>query len=173
LSELKIKTSVSGLGLDVGQNLNCEATLNPTKPFLNQREYALLSTRYTKPIVLENPSSLPCWGRGFHRVIGHNFHIDPNLYLFHFGNSDLEMIKSKFAARDGNWKNHLKRRTKTIDVITNCPPSGGRRVKRGWGVIKTARILQSIFRPFYAWNKPGMLGLKWVVKIPQRFRGIV
>ena len=78
LSNKKIKTSVSGLGLDIGQNLNCEDELDRDAPFLEQREYALLSTRYTKPVVKVTRAP---WGSGFHSVHHHNFHIDKNLYL--------------------------------------------------------------------------------------------
>ena len=73
LSTIKNKTSVSGLGLDIGQDLNSEKKLDMTKNFLEQRNYALLSTRYTKPVVLMKPAT---WGSGFHSVKGHNFHID-------------------------------------------------------------------------------------------------
>ena len=49
LSDKKINTSLSGLGLDVGMDLNSEAPLDPDMPMLPQRKYALMSTRYTKP----------------------------------------------------------------------------------------------------------------------------
>ena len=51
LSEIKIKNTVSGLGLDVGQNMKTESVLDMRAPILSQRQYALLSTRYTKPVV--------------------------------------------------------------------------------------------------------------------------
>ena len=89
LSSIKIKTTVSGLGLDIGQNMKTEKPLDPTKPMLEQREYALLSTRYTKPVVLSRPAR---WGSGFHHVKGKNFHIDKNLYLLHFGAVDMNML---------------------------------------------------------------------------------
>ena len=92
LSDKKINTSLSGLGLDVGMDLNSEAPLDPDMPMLPQRKYALMSTRYTKPVVLSRPAT---WGSGFHSVKGHNFHIDKNLYLLHFGGADLDMIKTK------------------------------------------------------------------------------
>ena len=81
LSTRKIKNTLSGLGLDIGQNLNCENELDTDAPFLEQREYALLSTRYTKPVV--KTITAP-WGSGFHSIRHHNFHIDKNLYLLHF-----------------------------------------------------------------------------------------
>ena len=78
LSNKKIHTSLSGLGLDVGQHLYNEAILDKTAPFLEQREYALLSTRYTKPVVINKPVQ---WGSGFHSIKHHNFHIDKNLII--------------------------------------------------------------------------------------------
>lgn len=161
LSNLKIKTSVSGLGLDVGQNLNCESELDMDAPFLEQREFALLSTRYTKPVVKVTKSP---WGSGFHSVRGKNFHIDKNLYLLHFGAIDLKMLEKKAAARGADWLNHLHRRGNgTINATTNMPAHNEK-----W--LKTARIMQQIFRPIYAFDKPGMLGIKRVVKIPSRFK---
>ena len=161
LSILKIKTSVSGLGLDVGQNLNYEQKLDMEAPFLEQREYALLSTRYTKPVVKVTCSP---WGSGFHSVSGKNFHIDKNLYLLHFGAIDLNMLETKAAARGADWLNHLRRRGNgTINAVTKLTANGEK-----W--LKIARIMQQIFRPIYAFDKPGMLGLKRVVKIPTRFK---
>lgn len=163
LSESKYKTTVSGIGLDIGQNMKNEKPLNITKPMLEQRECALLSTRYTKPVVLFRPA---CWGSGFHHVHNHNFHIDNNLYLLHFGAVDMEMLIRKAEKRGADWVNHLRRRGNgTINLTTN-------KIAHGEGYIKTARILQRIFRPIYALGKPGMLGIKWVVKIPKRFKTI-
>ncbi len=161
LSEIKNKTTVSGLGLDIGQNMNCEQQLNRTKPMLTQREYALLSTRYTKSVVLFKPAR---WGSGFHRVHGANFHIDNNLYLLHFGAVDMQMLITKAASRGPDWVNHLRRRGNgTINLITKKNAHGEK-------YIKIARVMQRIFRPIYAIGKPGMLRIKWVVKIPPRFR---
>ena len=161
LSGLKYKTTVSGLGLDVGQNMNIEGVLSPEKSLLLQREYALISTRYTKPVVLFRPAH---WGSGFHHVKGHNFHIDKNLYLLHFGAVDMEMLLYKAANRGPDWLNHLRRRGNgTINAITNMRPHGEH-------AIKIARIMQRIFRPVYAIGKPAMFGIKIVVKIPSRFK---
>ena len=119
LSGIKIKNTVSGLGLDVGQNMNCESTLDASAPILPQREYALLSTRYTKPVVKNAPVD---WGSGFHSISGHNFHIDKNLYLLHFGAVDMQMLEQKAAARGADWLNHLRRRGNgTINAVTNLP----------------------------------------------------
>ena len=160
LSNTEIYTTLSGLGLDVGQHLTHEKPLDSSKPFLAQRAYALLSTRYTKPVVINRPVR---WGSGFHSINGHNFHIDPNLYLLHFGAVDMEMLVAKAASRGPDWVNHLKRRGNgTINDVTNRPAHGEK-----W--LKIARVMQRIFRPIYAWDKPGMLGIKRVVKIPNRF----
>lgn len=163
LSSIKIKTTVSGLGLDIGQNMKTEKPLSPSKPMLSQREYALLSTRYTKPVVLSRPAR---WGSGFHHVKGHNFHIDKNLYLLHFGAVDMNMLIKKAEKRGADWVNHLRRRGNgTINAVTN-------KTAHGETHIKIARVLQRIFRPIYAPGKPGMMGLKWVIKIPKRFKTI-
>lgn len=163
LSEINIKTSVSGLGMDVGQDLNKEDQLDSTRPFFEQREYALISTRYTKPVVLAKPAAR--WGRGFHCVKGNNFHIDKNLYLFHFGSIDYEKIRSNVNMRDPDWKKHLGRRAETIYIIT-------RKKNRSEKFINLARQLQTFVRPVYAWNKPAQFGLKLVTKIPERFKKI-
>ena len=161
LSNKNIKTSVSGLGLDVGQNMTHEKSLDITKPFLSQRHFALLSTRYTKPVVINRPVR---WGSGFHRIKKHNFHIDKNLYLLHFGAVDMKMLETKAAARGADWLNHLKRRGNgTINDVTN-------RTAHGEYWMKIARIIQTYIRAPYAINKPNMLGIKIVTKIPNRFK---
>ncbi len=161
LSSKKIKTTLSGLGLDVGQHMTHEKTLDTSKPFLSQRHHALLSTRYTKPVVINKPVR---WGSGFHRIKNHNFHIDKNLYLLHFGAVDMDMLVTKATARGTDWVNHLRRRGNgTINNVTNRPARGER-----W--IKIARAIQTYIRAPYAINKPNMLGLKIVVRIPERFK---
>ena len=161
LSKIKIKNTVSGLGLDIGQNMNTEHELDINAPLLEQREYALLSTRYTKPVVKNVPLD---WGRGFHSINGHNFHIDKNLYLLHFGAVDMKMLERKATARGADWLNHLHRRGNgTINAVSTLPAR-----KEKW--LKIARIIQTYARPIYALDKPGMLGMKRVVKIPSRFK---
>ena len=151
-------TSLSGLGLDIGMDITDECALDERMPMLAQRKYALLSTRYTKPVVLFRPAT---WGSGFHSVKAHNFHIDKNLYLLHFGSVDLDMIKNKIDSRNPSWEKHLKKRARTIDIITHA--------KHRRMPIKLARFLQQILRPIYDLNKPAMLGLKWVTTLPTRF----
>lgn len=159
LSSRAKHSNMSGLGLDVGMDLNSERPLDMNKPFLVQRAYALLSTRYTKPVVLTRPAT---WGSGFHSVKGHNFHIDKNLYLLHFGSVDLDMIKNKLGDRAASWGAHLKKRARTIDIITKS--------RRRNMPMNIARIMQTALRPIYDWNKPAMMGLKWVTTLPSRFK---
>ena len=161
LTTIKIHTTVSGLGLDVGQHLDLETPLDINAPLLEQREYALLSTRYTKPVVINKPVH---WGSGFHSVKHHNFHIDKNLYLLHFGAVDMNMLIKKAKKRGPDWVNHLHRRGNgTINAVTKRTPRPEKYMSR-------ARTIQQIFRPIYALDKPCMLGLKRVVKIPARFK---
>lgn len=161
LSNKEFNTTLSGIGLDVGQHIKFEKPLDTTLSMLSQREYALLSTRYTKPVVLNRPAN---WGSGFHRVKKHNFHIDENLYLLHFGAVDMDMLIAKAAKRGEDWVNHLKRRGNgTINDVTKRHTYGER-------AIKIARVMQKFIRAPYAWNKPNMMGLKLVVKIPPRFK---
>ena len=161
LSHKKFNTTLSGLGLDVGQHLTLEQPLDTSKPFLSQRGFALMSTRYTKPVVINKPVN---WGSGFHRIKGKNFHIDENLYLLHFGAVDMDMLVSKAAKRGEDWVNHLKRRGNgTINDVT-------KRTAHNEKWIKIARFIQTYIRAPYAINKPNMLGVKIVVKIPKRFK---
>ena len=167
LSNSDIKVSLSGLGVDVGQNTEEESDITSDIPFLEQRHYARLSTRYTKPCVIAKPVR---WGRGFHRVKGHNFHIGKGLYLFHFGYFDLGRIKARFedpSRRQAGWTKHLEKRSKTIRLVTE-------RKSRDWDVwTALARIIQTVCRPPYAWNKPAMFEMVMIVRIAERFRKIV
>ena len=167
LSRADIHGSLSPLGLDVGQKMGEEAAISSEKPFLMQRHYAVLGTRYTKASILTAPLA---WGSGFHRVKGRNFHIAKDLYLFHAGYFDMDRIQARFAdpsRREQGWERHLKKRSRTVRQVTDLPARDFDR----W--TRIARTLQALFRPPYAWNKPGMLGLKIVVRIPDRFQNIV
>ena len=74
------------------------------------------------------------------------------------------MLLSKAERRGPDWVNHLRRRGNgTIDAVTN-------KTARGETYMKIARVMQRIFRPLYALGKPGMLKIKWVVKVPSRFK---
>lgn len=167
LSEQKITTSISGLGVDVGQNTREEGTIQDDRPFLSQRHYGRLSSRYTKANVIARPVR---WGSGFHRVKGHNFHIAEDLYLFHFGYFDLERIEARFAdpsRRADGWTKHLKKRSKTIRLCTS------RKAHRWECAVPIARFVQRVFRPPYALNKPSMLEQVVIVRIPDRFQNII
>jgi len=167
LSNAKIKSSLSGLGVDVGQNTKEEGSIDESKSFLSQRHYAHLCTRYTKPSVLATPER---WGRGFHRIKGKNFHIGKGLYLFHFGYFDLERIQARFNDKDraaAGWTKHLAKRSRTIRLCTE-------KKAHNWDkTVGKVRFFESILRPPYAWNKPGLAEVIVVVKIPERFEKIV
>ena len=167
LSSIKCSPSVSGFGMDVGQHVGLESIIDATKPFLNQRKYAVLSARYTKPSVISKPVK---WGSGFHRVKGHNYRIDKNLYLFHFGCIDLKMIEDRFCDKDrlaSGWAKHMSKRIKTITYITENDAYNGDKF------IPIARTIQSIFRYRYSWNKPTMFGNYRVATIPERFKDVL
>jgi hypothetical protein len=159
--------SLSALGLDVGQHLDLEQPIDPERPFLEQRSFAHVSARYTKAVVATRPLK---WGSGFHRVRFKNFHIDPNLFLFHFGMVDYEISKGKMedpSLLHAGWQGHLDRRFELFDLVTKKTPIDGDEF------FQQARRRQSIFRPLFALNKPGMLFEKPVIRIPERFRHIV
>lgn len=167
LDKTEVKDSISGLGVDVGQKIGEEPDIDGSRTFLSQRHYARLSTRYTKPSIIARPLR---WGRGFHRVKGHNFHIAKDLYLFHFGYFDIERIKARFddpSRRQAGWTKHLKRRSETIRMVTT-------RKVREWDKWTTiARRTQTLVRPPYAWNKPSMFESVIIVRIPERFDNII
>lgn len=167
LSELKMDGTVSGLGVDVGQLLGEEPDIDENRPFLEQRHYARLGTRYTKASVISRPLR---WGSGFHRIKGHNFHIAKGLYLFHLGYFDMGRIQARFAdvsRRESGWTKHLERRSETIRLVTGHK-------KRDWDRwTRRARMIQTCVRPPYAWNKPAMFEAVIIVEIPARFRSII
>jgi hypothetical protein len=101
-------------------------------------------------------------------VRGRNFRIDRNLYLLHFGNIDYDALMSKYNSQDiiarGEQAHFRRARFSVINFVTKLKNIDGDKV------FESARIIQSCFRPVHAWNKPNMLGLRWVVKIPERFK---
>jgi len=167
LSKTNSHTSLSGLGLDVGQHVKLEKPLDLTKPFLSQRKFAHLSSRYTKPSVAFKPVT---WGSGMHRIKGKNFHIDPNLFLFHFGMVDYQLSTGKTADSDrlkNNWTNHLARREQLFKIISESSPL------LADDYFAQARSYQTWHRPLYAINKPGMIPGNPVIEIPERFNSII
>ena len=167
LSSLDVKVSVSALGVDFGQKLGEEPDITEDRPFLQQRHFARLGTRYTKPSVVAAPV---VWGSGFHRIKGHNFHIAKDLYLFHFGYFDMKRIQDRYNDKDRvdqGWGKHMHKRAKTIRLVTERKALDFVR----W--TRFARRCQTWCRPPYAWNKPAMFELVLIVRIPERFQNIV
>jgi len=167
LSSVKVKGSLSALGLDFGQKLGEEGDITEDKPFLQQRHYAQIGTRYTKPSILSQPYT---WGSGFHRIKGHNFHIAKDLYLFHFGYFDKKRLEDRFQDKDRlaqGWGKHMQKRSRAIRLVTELKA----RAFEPWTAF--ARFVQRIARPPYAWNKPGMFGLRIIVRIPDRFQNLI
>lgn len=167
LSSIKVRGSVSGLGVDFGQKIGEEANITEDKPFLQQRHYGQLGTRYTKPSILAKPLR---WGSGFHRIKGHNFHIAKDLFLFHFGYFDMKRLEDRFMDKDRlaqGWGKHMEKRSRTIRLVTEKKA----RDFDKW--TKIARRIQTIVRPPYALNKPAMFEAKIIVRIPDRFQNIV
>lgn len=167
LGQTTLRSSFSALGLDVGQHLDTESAIDPSRPYLEQRRFAHVSARYTKAVVATRPVN---WGSGYHRVRGKNLHIDPQLYLFHFGmvdyNKSAKLIDDKALLKAG-WKGHLNRRYELFDLIQKNKPLEGDKF------FKKARRRQHLFRPIYALNKPGMLKENPIIIIPERFKSIV
>ena len=167
LSNCEIGVSLSPLGLDFGQKLGEEGDIEGSRPFLQQRHYAQIGTRYTKCSVIAQPCE---WGSGFHRIKGRNFHIGRDLYLLHFGYFDMRRLQERFQDADRlklGWEAHMRKRARTIRYCTDLPARDFER----W--TRFARICQTLCRPPYALNKPAMLELKIVVRIPERFRDLV
>jgi len=159
--------SASALGLDVGQHLRDEGELDPSRPFLEQRAFAHVSARYTKPVVAFKPVT---WGSGLHRIKGRNFRIDRGLYLFHFGMVDFARATGKTLDPDritAGWGAHLERREALFKLVTESVPFDGD------SYFDIARRRQTWRRPLYALNKPGMIPGDPVVRIPSRFRSLV
>ena len=167
LSGLRIRTSVSALGVDVGQHLDTEGVIDGSRPFLEQRHYAYICSRYTKPSVISRPVR---WGSGFHRVKRHDFRIDKNLFLFHFGSVDLRMIEDRMGNMDlvstGRLK-HIQKRARTIFLIT------GAKAREWQRTVRLLRLIHQWVRPIWALNKPWNTIRKYVVAIPERFSKIV
>lgn len=167
LSRQQIDVSISPLGLDFGQKLGQEGDLSFDKPFLSQRRYAQIGTRYTKPSIISKPVR---WGSGFHRVKGHNFHIVEGLFLLHFGYADSKILEDRLGDADRvaqGWKKHIYKRSRTIRYVTEKKARDFDR----W--TRLARLCQTYCRPPYALNKPAMFELRIVVKMPERFEKIM
>ena len=159
--------TLSALGLDIGQHPEQEDRLDPDRPFLDQRRYAHVSARYTKPVVAFRPVT---WGSGMHRVKGRNFRIDPELYLLHCGMIDRAAAAGKTQDADrvaAGWQGHLARRERLFEIIASATP------RDADSYFPTARRWQTWLRPLYALNKPGTIPGDPVVILPERFRGLL
>ena len=170
LSSIKIKNTISGLGLDVIQHIEKESTYMEGDLLLKDREYAILEPDYTKPIVINKSVT---WGVGNHRIRGCNYHIDPNLFLFHFGSFDVERINKKIQTANKNlspgWAEHIKnRRLRPINIVAQC-----KEIVDGDQIFGKARFVQTYFRAPYKWNRPTMLRKEIVIRIPKRFKNLV
>ncbi len=159
--------TVSALGLDVTQHLRKEAPLDHGRLFLEQRSYAHVSARYTKPVVAKRPVR---WGSGIHRVKGRNFRIDPNLYLMHLGLVDQRLAEARMRDADRlseGWQPHFERRKRLFRIVTEASPVDGDTY------FPIARRWQRWVRPLFALNKPAPIPGSPVVRLPRRFRRLV
>ncbi len=166
LERTPVGDSLSALGLDMGQRQGEEEAIREDRPFLSQRHYARLCTRYTKASILARPLR---WGSGFHRVEGHNFHIGEDLYLFHLGYFDFDRVRSRSTDADRGrqgWGKHIDRRADVLRLVNQLPA-------RDFDVwAPRARAIQTVVRPPYAWNKPAMFSWRIIVRIPDRFSAL-
>ena len=163
LGQRKRVPTLSALGLDVVQHIDKESPLDFDRPILKQRSYAFVSGKYTKASIITEPLT---WGSGWHRVKGHNYHIDPNLYLFHLGMADVAVAAQR--AKDQNWDlagrgPHYRRRTALLQLMAQSEPKDGDRY------LSFARRMMVWWRPIHALNKPATLPGQPVVRIPERF----
>lgn len=167
LSSKNLPSSVSALGLDVVQHIDQEGELDLSQGFLAQRSHAFVSARYTKPNIITRKVN---WGAGHHRIKGRNFHIDPNLFMFHFGSVDLKFSAERNGDRDATsvgWTAHIARRYALFDLMKRAVP------REGDSYFPQARRSLTWRRPWYSWNKPKMIAGDPVVIIPDRFRDIL
>ncbi len=157
-------STLSGLGLDVVQDLKSEPAIDPSQPFLAQRKVAVISNAYTKPVLAFKPVT---WGAGLHRVKRRNFHIHPDLFMFHFGMIDYETAMGR--ANDPNliaagWGPHMQRREVLFRMVEAATPV------EGDPLFEAARRRMTWVRRPLAWNKPAKLPGPPVVIIPERLR---
>ncbi len=166
LSSLKINISVSPLGLDVGSTT--------VKVVVLDEDGALLFSRYERhnsevhttvsALLTEVNETFPgvSWRMS---AAGSG-----NLYLLHLGNIDYDALMEKFNSQDivarGEQAHYRRARFRVIDSISEGNAVDGDKV------FEKARKIQTVFRPVYAWNKPSMLGMRWIVKLPEWVKGI-
>lgn len=159
--------TLSGVGLDVIQHLGREGEIDPAQPFLAQRSVAVVSNAYTKPVLSYKPVT---WGAGLHRIKGRNYHVAPDLFLFHLGMVDYTAAMGR--ANDPNliksgWGPHLLRREAMYRHVESAT------VVDGDSYFPQARARLTWRRRLLAWNKPAPLPGPPVVTIPDRFRSLL
>ena len=167
LSQVGGRRSLSPIGIDVVEKSAVEQPLDPSRAFLAQRHYGIISHRYTKPSVALQKLT---WGSGQHRIKGRNFHIDPNLKLFHLGNADRSFTLARRNDTDRQklgWNKHLLKREALYVKVDETNAIDGDQI------FADAARRMSLFRPPYAWNKPGKLTHNDVIVIPERFRDLL
>lgn len=167
LSETRVETSISPLGVDIIQKVGEENAIDPSLGYLQQRHYAWLCPRYTKTSIIAGPFD---WGAGFHRVKHKNYHICKDLFLFHLGYCDNQSVLDKVVSPEtgkNGWRRHINRRLFVIRKCNKVKPVDFDKSTR------SARSVQTIFRHLFAWNKPSMLGHQVIVRIPERFKDII
>lgn len=167
LSQAFKGSSLSALGIDVGQHPDLEEAIKWDQPLLSQRAYAQVSDRYTKPIIALKPLQ---WGSGFHRVKGKNFKIDPHLYLFHFGLVDFDYTQyyiKKSQLLNQGWTKHFERRVQLYEAIKTQKP------QKADLFFQKIRSYFSNRRKWYALNKPAAYKGNALIKIPKRFKQLV
>jgi hypothetical protein len=160
-------STLSGLGLDVVQDLKSEPAIDPARAFLQQRRVAVMSNAYTKPVLAFRPVT---WGAGLHRVKGRNFHIHPDLFMLHFGMIDYEVAMGR--ANDPNliaagWGPHMQRRESLFRMVEAATPVEAE------PLLDWARSRLTWRRRPLAWNKPAKLPGPPVVTLPARFQSIL
>ena len=87
-----------------------------------------------------------------------------------FGYADKNILQERLGDTDRiaqGWEKHIYKRSRTIRYATEKKA----RDFDCW--TRYARICQTLCRPFYALNKPAMLELRIVVRIPDRFEEVL
>lgn len=167
LSAMSGRKSLSALGIDVIEKSSIESPIDPGRPFLEQRKFGIISHRYTKPAIAFQPLS---WGSGQHRVKGQNFRIDPNLFMFHFGNADRGLSGARLDDPDRakmGWTKHQIKREKLYEQIEQTDAIDGDEA------FAPAIRRMNFLRPIFALNKPGHLTRNDVIHIPERFQNVI
>ena len=135
------------------------------RPKIVRMPFSLLYKILFKLVQVVCGIQMPC-----EAPVGRNFRIDPHLYLLHFGMVDAALCAPTLADpdrhRDG-WAGHLDRRKRLFDIITHAKP------READAYFPRARRWQTWVRPLTALNKPAMIPGNPVVRLPERFRGLV